>query len=121
LGVGLDLPATVDYSGRLAFVALGIDVLDPVGAQVRAAKPMEQDFEPADDLSFALATMVTELLVVVLDNPDLVEVAPKQGVVESQSWLWTAGSENTGWNLLFAFQVGSAIFSKMTWVEVVSL
>jgi hypothetical protein len=123
LGAGFDHPATVDYPEHHAPVALGSDAPDPleVGGQAQQAKSIEQDLEPADHLSFALATTVTEFLVAAPDILDLLEVAPKQGVVESQSSLRTPGSQTLGSKLKVAFQVDSASFSKMTQVGVVSL
>jgi hypothetical protein len=113
LAVGLLRSATVECSARLAYVALGIDALVPVGAMDPPARSIEQGFELADNLSFALATTVTEALAVVPDLPGLMEVAPKKGEVGSQSSRWTAGSHPPGSHLLVVSQIGSAIFSKM--------
>jgi hypothetical protein len=87
LGLVVDLlrSATVECSARLAYVALGIDALVLVGAMDPLVRTLEQGFELADNLTFALAATTTEALAVVPDLPDLMEAAPKKGEVESHS------------------------------------
>jgi hypothetical protein len=102
LGADLDRPANVDYPDRFVLVALGIDALE-VEDQAQPAKSTGQDFEPADDLSVALVRTVTGSLVAVPDIPDRMEVAPKQGEVESQSSLRIAESQTLGSKLKVAF------------------
>lgn len=94
MAIALVRPASVDYSGPLVSVILGIDVLDPstVKTQPQPVSSIEPGLELFGGLLFVLATTATGLPVVEPDVLGPMEAVQMKGAAGAQSPSWMVGS-----------------------------